>query len=92
MKPFRLKWIGSWRDTTAENRYGAKLRVRFLPGSRSWGVYVDDDLRHKVAVGVSDTRRARAKVIASSWYGSARPAGSVACAHCHGTGRVGAPQ
>lgn len=85
---FRLKWLGTWRETYATNQHGVELRVRYLPGSGSWGVYVDGVLRHKVDEGAADKRRARAKALAKSWYGRELPSDTVPCVHCGGSGRV----
>lgn len=87
--PFRLKWEGSWINTHARMQNGVELRVKWLPGSKSWGIYVEGVLRGKQPNGVDGLGRARAKTKAKDWYGyNAKPNDSVPCSHCGGTGFV----
>ncbi len=92
--PFRMKWKGSYQHTTAATRHGLTLAVKFLRGSRSWGVYVDGRLREKIAVAPSKPgevdSREQAKRCAVRW-GDFRPNDLVPCSHCNGTGRVRRP-
>lgn len=85
MSAFRMKWTGTWRDTRAVTAKGAELRVKFLPGSATWGIYVNGFLRSKTS---GKDGRARAKRLATSWYGRSEPEHSVPCTQCNGTGRV----
>jgi hypothetical protein len=87
MSKFRLKWEGTWVNTYAVMSNGVEIRVKFLHGSKSWGMYVDGELRGKQPTGSDGMGRARAKDKVKNWYGhNARPKNKVPCTHCGGTG------
>lgn len=79
---FRMKWLGSEKNTYAINQYGVELRVKFLPGTKMWGVYRDGVLREK-----RETRN-MAKTTAKRWFGWDRPSDQVRCPTCMGSGMV----
>lgn len=86
---FRLKWEGTWVNTYAMMQNGVELRVKWLQGSKTWGIYVDGDLKSRQPNGPDGTGRARAKIKARTWYGhNAKPKNKVRCPHCAGTGFV----
>lgn len=89
MSTFRLKWEGSWMNTYAVMANGVELRVKFLPGSKMWGMYVDGELRGKQENGSDGMGRSRAKDKVKNWWGyNAKPKNKVRCEHCNGTGFV----
>jgi len=79
---FRMKWLGNHNNTYAVNMHGVELRVKYLPSSKMYGVYKDGVLRFKLA------DRGKAKVQAKRWFGWDRPADTVRCTTCNGTGQV----
>lgn len=87
----KLKWEGSWQNTWAFMPNGVELRVKFLPGSAMWGMYVNGKLRGKEENRVG-TSRARAKYKVKNRYGyNAEPSNKTPCVHCGGTGWVKKP-